>query len=699
MPAISISVPEMVDLALATPDVGGVNLNVLHSLMQIIVKKLDMTECRVEFRGARSDVIETLVGRMPKVTLVEVEEFEIDPTDETKRLPVERDTEDGKNIFTINHHDATTGKKKEMPPGFPLQPIQVFNEDDFPETSSKVPSIHDVTAPVLPSSEDLLQIERGDSNAIFDMYKMLNLEKRLEAVEAALRRANQITKAISDKTEISQSKFVKFDGTQKILPEILNRIGLVEEAVANFGDYKHRVSKLSSKFRHSTASPSKKSQSSRKSSRGGSTGGNYGVSEVSVDRKDSEVIESEDGQTLVGPSFIGGGRLNEANENPIAGISDWEALLSEDNPFVPNLLKLLLQQLCAEELNVDNCKFLQKFRTQIINDIYNDPNMIKGEGRLFSSAGFPKNKQGNVDTQKIGALTLTKAYRDQWFTGCSKEKPVPCNVLKDYDVLVHHLLIDDFFLGSLARLVTPGCVCPCETVKFYDFDYLVSNQKRLETRLDEFLKGEDEQSFPYHKDTLQKTWQNLEKTTNIVSEYYKEFLQTMGEIQAMLDAKFDKCHVCQLKEFVGKEIENIRAEFMEALNKNLYPDASVGAYNLVKDLRCVSCKTEVCMKDRSFPANVPKYPNAPESKVLKAIDKQLCHQPTNRFCGGRHTVTRPGDRLWRTGYFLDQFNVHPPSADVTLAEGANGRMYRVDPPKSECICLEPVVEENNRCEM
>ena len=42
----NLSLPQMVDLALGTPEVGAVNFNVLHTLLHALIQKLDLTESR-----------------------------------------------------------------------------------------------------------------------------------------------------------------------------------------------------------------------------------------------------------------------------------------------------------------------------------------------------------------------------------------------------------------------------------------------------------------------------------------------------------------------------------------------------------------------------------------------------------------------------------------------------------------------------
>ncbi|KAK3930416.1 Glutamine-rich protein 2 [Frankliniella fusca] len=60
--AVSLSLPQMVDLALGSPEVGSVNFNILHSLLHVMIQQLELQQCAVEFRGPDSERIQAAIA-------------------------------------------------------------------------------------------------------------------------------------------------------------------------------------------------------------------------------------------------------------------------------------------------------------------------------------------------------------------------------------------------------------------------------------------------------------------------------------------------------------------------------------------------------------------------------------------------------------------------------------------------------------
>ncbi|XP_052132752.1 uncharacterized protein LOC113210531, partial [Frankliniella occidentalis] len=61
-PVVSLSLPQMVDLALGSPEVGSVNFNILHSLLHVMIQQLELQQCAVEFRGPDSERIQAAIA-------------------------------------------------------------------------------------------------------------------------------------------------------------------------------------------------------------------------------------------------------------------------------------------------------------------------------------------------------------------------------------------------------------------------------------------------------------------------------------------------------------------------------------------------------------------------------------------------------------------------------------------------------------
>ncbi|KAK6643969.1 hypothetical protein RUM43_000234 [Polyplax serrata] len=56
-----LTVEQMVDIALGTPEIGAVNFNVLHALIHVIIQQLNIQKCLVEFKGYDSERMEGII--------------------------------------------------------------------------------------------------------------------------------------------------------------------------------------------------------------------------------------------------------------------------------------------------------------------------------------------------------------------------------------------------------------------------------------------------------------------------------------------------------------------------------------------------------------------------------------------------------------------------------------------------------------
>ena len=61
--ATTLSLAQMVDLALGTPEVGAVNFNVLHTLLHAVLKKLDLSEVKGNISEEDRQILST--GSIP----------------------------------------------------------------------------------------------------------------------------------------------------------------------------------------------------------------------------------------------------------------------------------------------------------------------------------------------------------------------------------------------------------------------------------------------------------------------------------------------------------------------------------------------------------------------------------------------------------------------------------------------------------
>ncbi|XP_024941332.1 uncharacterized protein LOC107268250 isoform X2 [Cephus cinctus] len=62
--SLQVTLPQMLDLALGTPEVGAVNLNILHNFLHVLLHQINLRNTKVEFRGDEANRIKTMVASL-----------------------------------------------------------------------------------------------------------------------------------------------------------------------------------------------------------------------------------------------------------------------------------------------------------------------------------------------------------------------------------------------------------------------------------------------------------------------------------------------------------------------------------------------------------------------------------------------------------------------------------------------------------
>nr|XP_023024055.1 uncharacterized protein LOC111512184 [Leptinotarsa decemlineata] len=87
--ATLLTLPRMCDLALNTPEVGVVNFTVLHSLLQVMISQLNLTDTNVEFRGLDSERIQQFMSASTTGNALTLTEYTIGGPDHSEGEDVE----------------------------------------------------------------------------------------------------------------------------------------------------------------------------------------------------------------------------------------------------------------------------------------------------------------------------------------------------------------------------------------------------------------------------------------------------------------------------------------------------------------------------------------------------------------------------------------------------------------------------------
>lgn len=156
----ALSLSNLVDLALGTPEVGAVNFNVLHTLLHAVLTKLDLNQVKAEISEADKNYLSMHRGRSSIISRASTL-----GKDSGVDTDIESGREDAGPDPTIIPHRHTNNHALEA---------KVAELEDKLQSWDK-----------LPSNEDLFERTRdvNKQKPVSEMWQNLQLAKRVDANE------------------------------------------------------------------------------------------------------------------------------------------------------------------------------------------------------------------------------------------------------------------------------------------------------------------------------------------------------------------------------------------------------------------------------------------------------------------------------------------------------------------------------------
>ncbi|CAG9808166.1 unnamed protein product [Chironomus riparius] len=227
MSPLTINFNEFIDLTI-NPYYGTINITMLHTLLHLIIDQLKLSSCLVEIHGNESATIENqiLCNKSYQCGL-KVKQYEIkqeidegssngNEYEKGNRIEIEEGMPEKRKLFEVadifeqNNQSST-------PIGYPLKPIQPISIEDFESFETKVNSIHDIVASVMPSDSTIIKECEQNGNSMKAMIDLVNASKRIDALEIGLQ---QMANALKD----SHCKNIQIDQVQKKIEEKVSKI-------------------------------------------------------------------------------------------------------------------------------------------------------------------------------------------------------------------------------------------------------------------------------------------------------------------------------------------------------------------------------------------------------------------------------------------------------------------------------------------
>ena len=263
--SINIELKQLVDLALATPEVGAVNFNILRGVLHEILRHLGLSKHSIpigdegDFKSAYDFIKEGLIALRPSTPDApedEADEPEVveEITESTSRGGSPAHEEDENKI----PENVTESAKAlhAVPVQSPKRSIEVLlgKTESLKNLHKKVTDMEErlgalekVPAPTAAPTMDVVQsaaslVRRDSKTPAHDMVQLIHVERRLEAVENSIEGLTEMVDAVTD--DFRHVKKFKVADVARVpdiaaeLEELKSQEEKVKEAIAGMASAK-----------------------------------------------------------------------------------------------------------------------------------------------------------------------------------------------------------------------------------------------------------------------------------------------------------------------------------------------------------------------------------------------------------------------------------------------------------------------------
>ncbi|KAF7997803.1 hypothetical protein HCN44_009201 [Aphidius gifuensis] len=220
--SLQVSLPQMLDLALGTPEVGAFNFNLLHNFLHVVLHQIDLKNTKVEYRGDNANRIKTMVSSLKSGPSIALHEYSI--TDGSGNIFQRGENAEGLSspvdIVAADKNNGlrmSKGTKQQVGPGAgtALESI-IYVEPvldgatptglafkDLDDSVKRLQQQFQALEELATTPEMVERLKTSRTDPLSDMWHVININKRLDATEQG------INKGLSEQIELL--KTVKAD--------------------------------------------------------------------------------------------------------------------------------------------------------------------------------------------------------------------------------------------------------------------------------------------------------------------------------------------------------------------------------------------------------------------------------------------------------------------------------------------------------
>ncbi|XP_031353727.1 uncharacterized protein LOC116178381 isoform X2 [Photinus pyralis] len=725
---VQLSLPQMVDLALGSPEVGVVNFNILHSLLHVLIQQVDLLGCKVEFKGDTSERVQTLIKTTPQAPAVSLTEYIVTPENEQhkviskkaryKKVETKGNKEEGLFEQDLQVAEQSREPKQQTEPkqqadqvswAESVQTVVVVETGSAistPHTSVAISKanlsnlekeLNDLRKEVeelkgLPSSLgiiDAIRSKETDSQLV-DMFQFLTITKRMDAFEGGIHKLAAVVEDLARERATGTLFPDQALFNEEGMSQSSGQEGGVGQSVGtgasgNINEWMRSVDTRLKALEGTTdavgGSPGKLGQTA--TTKEGTTEGvggsptklgqtptaTEGTTEAvgGASRKLGGTATTKEGQT----EAEGGSPRKLGQSEEAAGekqADDLESKFKEYADYINSMDSSFNSQIDALQQHLTD---LEKEIGEIVERI--NAQMPAGDNTVEGDMGVQEMYKKMLAMQtEMDHLSATAA-----------------TLLTEKDNRQTHM---DALLEQIEML---------KTVK--------ANREDLEDALANKAdacavnKKVSHDQFDAACDDMAR---NIELALVKLREQETLWSQALEDIQTEIEHKLDKMELTPLRDFVHNKLKMLqdRLKALAALKQDT--EAAGTKSKFLRNVNCISCDKDVVMRREMDPTQLPAPAALPPTKSIgpylayeldQLRKEQKCapygrnmnhfeialnstkgdrHHICNRYCGGSHTLTTPQQRVARVGHFLQQWGSESAFVHEGEVRGMDGHMYK-----------------------
>ncbi|XP_014598673.1 PREDICTED: uncharacterized protein PFB0765w-like [Polistes canadensis] len=667
---IVVTLPQLLDLALGTPEVGVINLNILHNFLHVLLQQINIRTTKVEFRGEDARRMETAIASSKYGPDLHLYESKIISGSNQMKQRIHSTDQLTVNVDVIKQDEATAGKSVSAP---------VSPRNDKQEATNSTNKTMNLDVENNIESRVYVESIVNGLTPTFSAFKQLEenvqrLEKQFEALQELSTNSELIERLKGNLTDpltdvwniISINK--RLDAAEQGISKLTSMMQEVIKNEKNIKSFTHNMTQTKGKSVEKIISTDVEDEIIT------DTGdpppeSNTGTEEESANKQDIDINSNELRDKLINICLHKCQDLDTMLDCEVYKLHVELVLLKEDKDRIDKEIQKISKTISS--IGSENMQdMLNKIKTFVDNNI--EERILKLEHDIM----------GNLKT-----LNLSQTYK---FPQDIEEKDLNNMISKTQEIQE-----DIRKLNETANFLMKDTADRNENLNaiLEQLQYLQTikaDKEHVDSSLADKADADTLNRKVSHdkfdtacNDLTQEIQQALEQ----MNLQNSNIVQHFADIQKEIEKKVNKIEVEPLKEYVNKQLNDLGEKIKQMVKTKSEMEAA-GTKKMLSGVQCISCNKNTMMRmEESGRFEAPAMPSTrsikpylsyeldqirrhqrtiPYSKDINKLEalmtdakkkvtdinkssneQSISEHGSRRYCGGSHTVTIPEQRLKR----------------------------------------------------